>query len=626
MSIITAGVRQSAPRAHVATRQRSPVWALARAEGGRLVRHPIVVGSIPFCVVTFVLVTWSQAPILSRDDILTGLALLPLAAAVLLAAHLGATRSHRHGTEDLYQGTVTTAGQRTAGHLISILWAAALAMILVVAAMAYLATLRPVGRPDPMELVSGPMVTLLAGAVGVALARWWRAALAGPVAVVALAGLEIFLVWQTSAGRPENDPNPIRWLAPWVPIAVSGDPPRELVVRPSAWHLAFIASLAILAGGIALLRERVRVRAVVTTAAALAVVIVAGSVQVHAPTAAQRSAQADILVHPQRYQTCQTRGGVRYCAYRAYAGWIDRWAAAVTPVLARVPAERRPGDVAVVQTLSVYGSDVGEAELEGSSAASQFGYNPTTDNLGAAISPANRWGRGKDEGLDELAIDLIVAAQAVGLPRRPQDVRLTRAEARKILAVTDPSDRKKAAKTIHAGAPWDYCTSAGQARAVVALWLAAQATSGTESAYRAVLARDPYTVTVTGAGPDTDIRSGVEELNVFGGPMLGELEGLPYRLQIFNFVVRWGKADAYYAEQLLGRPSADVSRAFSRFWAQLTSPSTSTDELVRLLGLRPLPSYEQQLERAGVPSALIESVVKNLTDPSGADPSTVPCR
>ena len=388
----------------------------------------------------------------------------------------------------------------------------------------------------------------------------------------------------------------------------------------------FIASLALLSGGIALLRSGARSLAVAATSGALALLVVAGSAQVRAPTVAQRSALAALLVHPERYQVCQTRTGVRYCAYRSYAGWIDRWAAAVTPLMSRVPAEARPRDIQIVQTLSVYGSDVSEADLQGTRAAAQFGYNEFTDDLGSAVTPANQWGRGKYQGQDELAMDLIVAAQSVGLPRRPQDVRLTAAEARGILAGYDPSERADAAKQIHAGGAWGYCTSVGQARAAVALWLAAQATSRTEAAFRAVLVGDPYRITVVGTGADTDIRSGIDELNVFGGPMLGELEGLPYRLQIFNFVVQWGKAEAFYAEQLLDRPPGEVSEALTKNWELLTRPSTTTNQLVQLMALRPLPSYEEQLQRAGVAPDRIRNIIQNQTDPANADPSLVPCR
>jgi len=598
--------------------------ALARAEGRRLLRHPIVLASIPFCVGTFLLLTWNQAPVLSRDDILTGLALCPLSGAVFLAAHLGATRSFRHGTDELYEGTVTTPAQRTAGHLLSVLWTIGPSVLLVVAGLLYLVALRAVGRPDPVELLTGPSLVVLGGVLGVALARWWRAALAGPVGVVALAAIEIFLVWQTSAGRPENDPNPVRWLAPWVPIAISGDPPRELVVRPSGWHLVFIISLALLFGGIALLRAGVRAHAVAATAGALALILVAGSAQVRAPTAAQRRSLADFLVHPEKHQVCQIRASVRYCAYRGYAGWIDRWAAAVTPVTSRVPAPARPKDVEIIQTLVVYGSDVGEADLQGSPAASQFGYNPTEDDLGSAITPGNQWGRGKYEGRDELAMDLIVAAQVVGLPRRPQDVRLTAAEARRILAGYEPSERADAAKQIHAGGAWDYCTSVGQARAVLALWLAAQATSRTESTFRGVLARDPYGIQVVRSGSDVNVRNGQDF--TFGGPMQGELATLQYELQTFNFPVQWSKTEATYALQLLNQPTARVSEALARNWALLTRPSTTTDELVQVMGLRPLPSYDEQLREAGVSPVHAKSVIRNLTDPANADPSLVPCR
>lgn len=623
MSVAIATARPTAPRSHAPRRRSSRVWALARAEGRRLVRHPIVLVSVPFCVVTFVLMTWYQAPVLSRDDILMGLALSPLAGAVFLAAHLGATRSYRHGTDELYEGTVTTSGQRTAGHLLSVLWAAGLSLVLVGAAVLYLVALHAVGRPDPLELLTGPSLVVLGGALGIALARWWRAALAGPVGVVALAALEIFLVWQTQAGRSENNPNPLRWLAPWVPIAPSGDPPRELVIRPSGWHLAFILSLAVVAGGIALLRAGIRPTRVAATAGALALLVVAGSAQVRVPTAAQRRALADYLVHPDRYQVCETRLGVQYCAYRAYAGWIDRWAAAVTPVIERVPAGARPRDVRVLQTLIVYGSDVAMKDLAGSPAGAQFGYNPTQDDLGSPITPGNRWGRGKDEGQDELAIDLVVAAQAVGLPRRPQDIRLTAADVKRILRDYPPEDLDEAQKQIRPGAVWDTCSSDGQARAVVALWLAGQATPRTEAMLRELVRRDPYGLVVGESADEQNVqyKSGQAIVIGFNGRLMYDLDALLYRLPVFNFVVRWGNADAHYAIQLLDRPRARVTQALARNWSVLVRPSTTSDELVQLLGLRPLPTYEQQLEGAGLDPASAEEFRQQEVDSS-----QVPCR
>ena len=55
-------------------------------------------------------------------------------------------------------------------------------------------------------------------------------------------------------------------------------------------------------------------------------------------------------------------------------------------------------------------------------------------------------------------------------------------------------------------------------------------------------------------------------------------------------------------------------------------PVKNPDELVQVMGLRPLPSYEEQLRRAGVSPIHAKSVIQNLTDPANADPSLVPCR
>src|SRR5205823_10089989 len=107
-----------------------------------------------FGIGTSLLRSFDQAQFLSRDDILIGLALCPLAGAVFLAAHLGATRSFRHGTDELYEGTVTTPAQRTAGHLLSVLWTTGLSVLLVVAGLLYLVALRAVARPDPVELLT----------------------------------------------------------------------------------------------------------------------------------------------------------------------------------------------------------------------------------------------------------------------------------------------------------------------------------------------------------------------------------------------------------------------------------------------------------------------------------------
>jgi len=112
----------TAPRAasrSVRHSRRSPVLALARVEGRWLLRHPIVLASLPFCAVAYFLLTMQQAPVLSRDDVSVAAALCPLAGAVFLAANLATTRSARHGADELFGSTVTAQNQRTLGHLLS---------------------------------------------------------------------------------------------------------------------------------------------------------------------------------------------------------------------------------------------------------------------------------------------------------------------------------------------------------------------------------------------------------------------------------------------------------------------------------------------------------------------------
>jgi hypothetical protein len=150
----------------------------------------------------------------------------------------------------------------------------------------------------------------------------------------------------------------------------------------------------------------------------------------------------------------------------------------------------------------------------------------------------------------------------------------------------------------------------------VALWLAGQATRGTERALRGVLQRDPNVIRVLGTSDVAGGGTGIDETVPVSGPMLTELEGLLYRIPTFNFVVLWGKAEAAYAVQLLDRPRGEVAAALARNWSFVTRPSTTTDELVALLGLRRLPTYEQQLVQAGVAPNKVKEFLRTQTDPS----------
>jgi len=103
-----------AARSHPGHHGRA-TWAMARFEGRRLLRHPLFVLGAIVSVGLFGFVTWKAAPVLQADAILIGGCLLPTAAMTLLAANLAVLRSHRHGTDELYDGLATTRGLSSAG-------------------------------------------------------------------------------------------------------------------------------------------------------------------------------------------------------------------------------------------------------------------------------------------------------------------------------------------------------------------------------------------------------------------------------------------------------------------------------------------------------------------------------
>jgi len=131
----------------------------------------------------------------------------------------------------------------------------------------------------------------------------------------------------------------------------------------------------------------------------------------------------DLVDHPERYQVCQTHAGVRYCAFRGYAGWIDRWAASITPVLGAVPPSARPKNLVVRQDLGLlFGSDLPERTIPESVALDPFTELPLEPLRSPGIYPGVTWGRGSAGGRYELGMALLAATWAVGLPRTPYDI------------------------------------------------------------------------------------------------------------------------------------------------------------------------------------------------------------
>jgi hypothetical protein len=457
----------------------------------------------------------------------TAAAIAPLACRVLLAANQTALRSRRHSTEELYGTAPASPTTRTGAHLAALTGVVALAAVLAAAKLAWLAAAGGVRAPDPGEAAVGPALVALAGVIGVLLARWVPSPLVAPVALLALAVGELWPSLYSWSGR---DPRYL-WLRPWQEL----DGPREVAYRPAGWHLLYLAAVAALLAVLALTRHGRSPGRVVAGGLALAVVAGSAWAQLRPAPAAAEAAIVQTVERPQAAQACQRRGAVRYCHFPGYGRWVDRWAAVVEPVLARLPGPARTHPAEIRQ-------DIGELwRLDGLSAATnQRLLVGARWHLGEdrVIPVAMTWETGRQGEADAFNLRLRAAAWAVGLPLDlPPEIA-------------------------------NVCDTNGQARAVVAVWLAGQTGPATRDNLRAAFAAPP-------SAPDAQ-RWFLESL---GGVALGR--NPPPWL--------WSKTDGTYALELLDRPADQVAAALTPHWDRLTDPATPTAELVKALGLRPVP-------------------------------------
>jgi hypothetical protein len=255
-----------------AWRSRSRLWSLARAEGRRLLRHPLFAIGMLTTGAALVLASGRLAdagiPAGASDkteivNFLAGDCVVMLGAAswTFLASFLAASRERRDGAQDFYAGQPVTQPLRTAAALLSLTWAGLAVFVLVT-----VATLAFAGMDGgltvqgtryylrPLELLQGPLYVVLAGALGVLLGTWTR-----HVVVACLAAVALFL-------------GPIG-LVPW--LVLGDDESRGfygamVAGGPVAWHLLAFCGLTALAAAGALARSDRRPRVALLGLAGLA--------------------------------------------------------------------------------------------------------------------------------------------------------------------------------------------------------------------------------------------------------------------------------------------------------------------------------------------------------------------
>jgi hypothetical protein len=276
------------------------VAALTRAEGRRLVRHPIFLVGVGLSAFIFAIdhdVSAESAryhrfsvSLGSAYSNLMGWGLVWLAFATLLSVNLAVLRSRRDGTDETYRSLPAQLRTRTAAHLLAVLYAVGIGLALVAVDFLY----QRAGNglivdysdrtvvPSADELAQGVLAVLVFGIFGVALASWLpRFKVTLLVTFVLFASQWIYVSWIEYRPLAHSS---LRWLFPLAdsatytrPGAVFPPPSRAydglagFDVAAAGWHLLYLASLTIALAVLALFRYSARRRLLWVSGLALAV-------------------------------------------------------------------------------------------------------------------------------------------------------------------------------------------------------------------------------------------------------------------------------------------------------------------------------------------------------------------
>ena len=508
-----------------------PAWrtvaTLARRESRLLLRHPATRVGLALAAFAWFLI-WTES---ADGDVLFDpsngfvFPLVLFAFALLLAANLASLRARRSNAEELFESLPMPAARRTLAHALTSIAGVVLSAV-VFAVVLVLWQWRPatIGQP-PVQVVAVVLLLVAGGMVtGVLAAQWLPHAAVGAASIVALT------VLQSNFGHESEK---WQWLH-FLPLQFSG----VFDVGPMAWHIPYIAALVVLGGALAVFRHGWTRPVAAVLAASLVVIATAAWAQTRPLEASALARQADRLHRPAAHQSCEQRGAVRYCAYPAYAGWIDVWQPVVDGVRALLPPAALDRVVEVRQRTPA-----------------NFDLQPSVQRL---VDPARAWpadgqvhpGIEWVVGGHDLALAYQVAARALGLP------------------------------TVN-GAEQTACSVGGQARGVVAFWLAGQAATHA----REELADRVADVVEKG-------RAGRTQFQVANAVPDWENH---YADDGGDWVPELGSgargADLEAAAALLRLDRNRVRDVVHANWAAIRDPSTTGVELFRLVGATPPPGY-----------------------------------
>jgi hypothetical protein len=531
------------PSAHAAKAEPDSyrvALALGRVEARLLLGSPLLILALAFSI-PFVLL-YLDGEFSSRGTSWAvrqfPLVLYPYCGMILLATNRAVLRGRRDGTEELFGSLPVGRSTRTGAHLVSLVTPVAVG-VLNVAVLLYCvgrgagkaanATLWSYGG-DGLDLQVADLAYLLqtllliacAGALGIAVARLVPSTLAG-VAAIVVVGLVTARLNQPGDG-----------LELWAPFVAPSDLPMSFFSEPGWWHAAYLLGLGTVAVGATWVLDGNRGRGAAALVCAMVLLVVGGRGQVSTLSPTVAADLAARVSDPADHQVCEMHGTTEYCAWPEFREWLPEWATVVEPVLAAAPADIAATASPVRQRLSPTQTARLEPAVRDRLEPPSVRDSPHVWPDDGALHPGATWYRDDPQ---ELAV--ATGTWAVGLPTtmRPD------------------------------GFP---CYVSGQARGIVAIWLAGQALDRD-----ARLAMTSTIVPTGEEGERVEFPLRFTDLGRWGTDQQG--------------VVVWDRAELALAGQLLAEPDDRVRAELHGDWARWTDPTTGSDELAEAFDLDLVP-------------------------------------
>jgi hypothetical protein len=513
--------------------QRAAAVQLGRIEARHLLRNETFIVGVFMSIAIVVVfgVIWASDNLGSQNSWRFWMAILPaftlpFAGLTLVAVNLAALRSRRDGAEELLGSLPATDTARVVGHLGSMWTALAVQAVFVAATIINGKFVNHrfgvIDAASIGDVAVSFVLVVCASSLAVALARWL------PHPIVALGALVAIGIGGSAIGGIGTEHWSLtRQLSIWPRYP---DHDWAFAVRPTWWHAIYLLALGALVAVAAVARTR-RDRPVAILAALIAVIAaVAGFVQTRPMSDGDADRIAATIADPIAHSTCSTHDGLVLCAYRDYADITDVWADELTAPFAAVSPQRRSDGFTVVwRELHLDRLDPAvRRRIDADALTATWEADPATWN-GVTI-----------DGTESVPVNrLALGLWSAGLP---------------LIATPE-------------GTP---CAVGGQARGVVALWVAAQGkTVG--------WARRLVTGSWSGVrNPDNGYP--VPASWIDGYVWVGDRTP----------PVLWSATDIAAAEALVGLEAATVRDTLWSDWPHWIDATTTTDELMTALGLAPV--------------------------------------